>query len=34
MPQGLLSALAPEQIRDPIAYLKPTQQVPLPNGKN
>lgn len=34
MPQGLLSALAPEKIRDLIAYLMHPQQVPLPDGRD
>ena len=32
MPEGLLNALAPEQVRDLIAYLMHPSQVPLPAG--
>jgi hypothetical protein len=30
MPEGLLKSLAQEEVRDLIAYLRTTQQVPLP----
>jgi cytochrome c1 len=30
MPEGLLKALSDEEVRDLIAYLRTTSQVPLP----
>ena len=33
MPEGLLLALQPDQVRDLLAYLMPPSQVPLPAAR-
>ncbi len=34
MPEGLLDALTPDEVRDLFAYLMHPAQVPLPKGKD